>query len=178
MDEIKVKIKEQVPSDEQLLKRKDFNSSYKTYVGIKNSYARITALWGAAIGMAVFVGFVGVKLMDNQQNNQEIVIKEKQLSVNQSSNEKLNNSAANIVSKTEKQSELNKNNTEHVSESNSSKKETIINKTSAQSITSNEVTKSSEKLNLKNDSIENKTSENSSKNRKQQKGINIQYIAD
>lgn len=194
MNEIKIKIKEQEPSDEQLLKRKDFNGSYKTYVEIKNSYARITALWGAAIGMAVFVGFVGVKLLISEQTNQEVVLKEKQLSTNQSYNEILNNPSASKVSKKQNHTELNKNKAAGKLEEKNSKKANQINNNmspivkepsvSVSSTQSNldkesfEVSELDLKLDSKLDSGQNNLNENPAENKKQQKGINIQYIAE
>lgn len=70
MTNIKIKLKEQGPSDESILARKNFPEVVKEYRFIKSSYAKVASLWGATIGMTVFLAFaatetIGTKTGDN-----------------------------------------------------------------------------------------------------------------
>ena len=78
MNDIKIKIKDKEPSDESILARKNFSAVNEQYKTIKSSYAKVASIWGATIGMTVFLAFaatetLGTKSNDNiqQTNSQE-----------------------------------------------------------------------------------------------------------
>lgn len=74
MDKIKVKIKSPLPADEVLEKRKNFNESFRNFQAIKASYAKIAAIWGAAVGMTAFL-CLGISDVVWNESNQSIIEK-------------------------------------------------------------------------------------------------------
>jgi len=71
MTDIKIKVKDKEPSDENITKRKDFSSVYDGYISIKSSYAKVASLWGATIGMTVFLAFAATETLGTKSNDIE-----------------------------------------------------------------------------------------------------------
>ena len=57
MNNINIKVKEKEPSDETILAKKNFSAVIDQHNVIKSSYAKVASLWGATIGMTVFLAF-------------------------------------------------------------------------------------------------------------------------
>ncbi|MFT6747249.1 MAG: hypothetical protein ACJAZ2_001597 [Glaciecola sp.] len=69
MNNIKIKIKDKEPSDESILARKNFSAVTDQYKTIKSSYAKVASLWGATIGMTVFLAFAATETLGTRSND-------------------------------------------------------------------------------------------------------------
>lgn len=83
MNPIKVKLKEKLPLDEELLKHKNFNAVISEYRAAKSGYKQVGSIWGAIIGLGVFVGIIAFQL-NSMEQTQDLPIqkasKEKKIS--------------------------------------------------------------------------------------------------
>jgi hypothetical protein len=64
MDNINIKVKDKVPSDKSILTHKNFSSVIDQHNIIKSSYAKVASIWGATIGMTVFLVFAASETID------------------------------------------------------------------------------------------------------------------
>ncbi len=111
MKNIKVKIKESEVPDSEILKRKNFNSTYKQFEHIKNSYAKISGFWGATIGVIVFIGLGSMELLQESEDVNSIKY------VDSSSNENFNDQENISIYTADEEMDLKKENRESSSAS-------------------------------------------------------------
>jgi hypothetical protein len=69
MTDINIKIKDRELSDKDITKRNNFSTVYDGYVSIKSSYAKVASLWGAAIGMTIFLAFAATETLGTKSND-------------------------------------------------------------------------------------------------------------
>ncbi|MFT6717512.1 MAG: hypothetical protein ACJA0Q_002169 [Saprospiraceae bacterium] len=69
MNNIRIKIKDKEPSDESILARKKFSNVISEYKTIKSSYAKVASIWGATVGMTVFLAFATTEIIGNKNTD-------------------------------------------------------------------------------------------------------------
>ena len=70
MKNIKIQIKGKEPSGDSILARKNFPAVINEYHIIRSSYAKITTIWGSAIGLAVLSALTFNSLQESEKVEQ------------------------------------------------------------------------------------------------------------
>ena len=79
MKSIKVKLRETLPHDEELLRRKKFKTVLTNFKELERNYKNTGAIYGAIVGLSVFVGVVSWNIIHENQNIQPLPNNEAQI---------------------------------------------------------------------------------------------------
>lgn len=88
MNNIKIKVKKKEPSDESILTQKNFSTVIDQHNTIKRSYAKVASLWGATIGMTVFLTFAVTETIGSSNDVIKEQVQQKVIATNKQELEK------------------------------------------------------------------------------------------